>query len=127
MGSNLLQAEEQNFGLMLNFLPKKKQNQESLRQFWNFFMGLTAICEFGEQTKSLIMDAFIQNIHTKAVSERLCTKPEDQPQEALPFAIAFEGIGLLKSFVWNSENKKEPVFVSGKSENSKEPLYLVWI
>ena len=71
--------------------------------------GLTAKCEFGEQTEGLSMDAFIQNMLNKPVKERLCTDPKAQPQEALRFAIAFEkSISQQKKFVGGSEIK-EPV------------------
>ena len=44
------------------FFSRKQQNNETLRQFWNALTGLVARCDFGNQTESLIMDAFIQNM-----------------------------------------------------------------
>ena len=43
----------------IDFLQKKQQQNETLRQFWNALTGLAARCEFEQQTESLIMDAFI--------------------------------------------------------------------
>ena len=41
------------------------------RQFWHALTGQSAKCEFGDQTESLIMDAFIQKRNNKALQERL--------------------------------------------------------
>ena len=80
------------------FFSRKQQNNETLRQFWNALTGLAARCDFDNQTESLIMDAFIQSVHNKTVQERLCIEPEENPQEALRFAVALEeGISHQKS------------------------------
>ena len=72
------------------FFSKKQQQIETLRQFWNVLTGLAAICDFGEQTNSLIKDAYIQNMSNKTVQQRLSPEPEEEPEEALRFAVAFE-------------------------------------
>ena len=72
------------------FFARKQQQNETLRQFWNVLTGLAARCEFGEQTNSLIKDAFIQNMNNKTVQQRLCTVPKEEPEEALKLAVAFE-------------------------------------
>ena len=80
-----------------NIFARKQQQNETLRQFWKVLTGLAARREFGEQTKSLIKDAFIQNMNNKTVQQRLCTEPKEEPEEALKFAIAFEeGISQQK-------------------------------
>ena len=103
------------------FFARKQQNHESLRQFWNTLMGLAAKCDFGKQSKSLIMDAFFQNMLNKTVQERLCTEPKDQPQEALRFAIALaKGNSKQKNFVGSNEVKPEPV-LAVESRTTKNP------
>ena len=96
---------------------QKQQKHESLRQFWNTLTGLAAKCDFREQSESLIVDAFIQNMHNKTVQERLCTEHKDQPQEALRFAIASEeGISQQKKFLATNEGKTEPLLaVEGRT------------
>ena len=81
------------------FFARKQKQGETLRPFWNVLTGLAAKCEFGDQTYSLIMDAFIQNMNNKTVQQRLCTEPKDTPDEVLRFALAFEeGISQQRSF-----------------------------
>ena len=90
------------------FLTRKQKQGETLRQFWNVLTGLAAKCEFGDQTSSLIMDAFIQNINNKTVHQRMCTEPKDTPDEALRFAVAFEGgISQQRSFGGEVEKIKD--------------------
>ena len=101
------------------FFSRKQQNNETLRQFWNALRGLAARCDFDNQTESLIMDAFIQNMHNKTVQERLCTEPKENTQEALRFAVPFEeGISQQKSFMGSNDIKKEPIFaIDNKRKN----------
>ena len=101
------------------FFARKRQPNETLRQFWNALTGLAARCGFEKQTEILIMDAFIQNMHNKTVQERVCTEPIEQPQEALRFAIAFEErISHQKSFGGNTNIKNEPVYpIDNKNRN----------
>ena len=101
------------------FFSRKQQNNETLRQFWNALTGLAARCDFDNQTESLLMDAFIQNMHNKTVQERLCTEPKENPQVALRFAVAFEeGISQQKSFTGSNDIKKEPIFaIDNKGKN----------
>ena len=81
------------------FFSRKQQNNETLRQFWNALTGLAARCDFDNQTQSLIMDAFIQNMHNETVQEQLCIEPKENPQEAPRLAVAFEEvISQQKSF-----------------------------
>ena len=69
---------------------------------------MAAKSEFGEQTESLIMDAFIQNMNNKSVQERLCTEPNGELQEAFRFAIAFEeGIHQQKTFEGKSRKARD--------------------
>ena len=70
---------------------RKQQPAESLHQFWNNLNGLTAKCDFGKQTQSLVYDMFVLKMSSKKkVQERLCTEPKEDPLAALQFAIAFE-------------------------------------
>ena len=99
------------------FFSRKQQNNETLRQFWNALTGLAARCDFEQQTESLIMDEFIQNMHNKTVQERLCTEPKEKPQEILRFAVAFEeGISQQKSFNRVNEITREPVYAIDNKE-----------
>ena len=93
------------------FFARKQKEDEALRQFWNVLTGLAPKCEFGDQTNSLILDAFIQNINNETVQQRLCTDPKDIPDEALRFAVVFEeGISQLRSFGREVEKiKDEPI------------------
>ena len=87
------------------FFSHKQQSNKTLRLFWNVLTGLAARCEFGEQTESLIMDTFIQNMHNKTVQEGLCTDTKEHPHEALRFAIAFEeGIVQQQNFTGRNTN-----------------------
>ena len=54
------------------FFSRKQKEKETLRQFWHMLTGLAAKCEFGDQTESLVMDTFIQNMNNEIVQERLC-------------------------------------------------------
>ena len=63
------------------FFSRKQRTNKTLRQFWNALTGLAARCDFGNLTESLIMDAFIQNMQNRTVQERLCTEPNENPQE----------------------------------------------
>ena len=53
------------------------------------------------------------------MQERLCTEPEEIPQEALRFAVAFEErISQQKSFTGSNDMKKKPVFaIDNKGKN----------
>ena len=65
---------------------------------------MAARCDFEQQTESLIMDNFIQNMQNNTTQETLCTEPKATPEEALNFAVAFdEGISQQKSFGGGSE------------------------
>ena len=103
-----------------NFFTRKQQQNETLRQFWNVLTGLAAKCEIGEQTNSLIKDAFNKNMNNKTVQQRLCTEPKEEPEEALSFAVAFEeGISQQKTFGGENETKAVPVYQS--NERVKNP------
>ena len=52
--------------------------------------GLAAKCGFGNQTERLVNDIFMLKMSKKQVQEKLCTEQEDNPSDALQFAIAFE-------------------------------------
>ena len=102
-----------------NFFARRQQQNETLRQFWNVLTGLAARCEFGEQTNSLIEDAFKQSMNNKTVQRRLCTEPNEKPEEALKFVVALEeGISQQKSFSGENETKAEPVYqINERVEN----------
>ena len=98
------------------FFSRKQQSNESLRHFWNVLTAIASRCEFGEQTNSLIMDAFVQNMNNKSVQQRLCTEPKDEPEKALRFVVAFEErISQRKSFGGGSEVK------TGRNNSQEEP------
>ena len=112
--------EERNLTLeRYRFFARKQQPNETLRQFWNALTGLALRCDFEQQTESLIMDAFIQNMHNRMVQGRLCIESKVKPQEALRLAIAFEGrISQQKNFGRNTDIKNEPVYaIDNKSRN----------
>ena len=73
-----------------NFFSRKQQQNETLRKFWNVLTGLAAKCQFREQTISLILDEFLQNMNNKTVQQLRCTELKDKSEEALRFAVAFE-------------------------------------
>ena len=89
------------------FYWKKQKDKETLRQIWHTLTGLAAKCEFGEQTESLVMDTFIQNMNNKTVQERLCTEPKNDPQEVFRFAVAYqEGVNQHKTYEGRNIYKK---------------------
>ena len=94
------------------FFARKQKQGGALRQFWHVLTGLAAKCEFGDQTNSLIMDAFIQNMNNKTGQQRLCTEPRDTQHEALRFTVAFEeGISPQRSFGGEVEKIKDgPIY-----------------
>ena len=68
---------------------------------------MAAKCNFGEQTDSLILDTFIQNMNNKTVQQNLCTEPKNDPHEAFRFAIAYEeGINQHRAFEGGSAIKE---------------------
>ena len=71
-------------------LSRKQKATELLHQFWNILNGLTAKCDFGNQTEGLVYDIFVINMANKQVQEKIFTKPKDNCIEALQFAKAFE-------------------------------------
>ena len=73
-----------------NFFSRKQTQKETLRQFWHTLRGMAAKCDFGDQTDSLIMDTFIQNMNNKTVQQKLCTEPKENPEDAFRFAITYE-------------------------------------
>ena len=83
--------------------------------------GLAAKCGFGDQTESLVMDTFIQNMNNKTVQERLCTEAKNDPQEAFRFAVAYEeGVNQHKTYEGRNayqEIKQEPVFARNERKN----------
>ena len=94
------------------FFSRHQLATESLQQFWSALNGLAATCEFGTQTASLVYDIFILNMKNKAVQERLCTEPKDDPEDGLKFAIAYEE-GILRQQSYGGEPpkvKSEPVY-----------------
>ena len=98
------------------FFSRMQQTGETVSQFWNALNGLTAPCDFGEITTTLVLDMFILHMTNKKVQEKLCTDSKE-PEQALEFAIAFEeGIKRQKSYGTQSTDsskttvKSEPVF-----------------
>ena len=75
------------------FFARKQAPKETLRQFWHTLTGIAAKCAFREQTESLIMDTFIQNMNNKMIQRKLCTETKDNPQKAFRFAVAYEESG----------------------------------
>ena len=89
------------------FFSRKQTTKETLRQFWHTLTGFAAKCHFGDQTDSLIMDTFIQNMNNKTVQQKLCTEPEENPEEAFRFAVAYEeGVNQHKTFEGASGSKE---------------------
>ena len=42
-----------------------QQPGETLQQFWHTLSGLAALCDFGEITKTLVLDMFILHMKNK--------------------------------------------------------------
>ena len=108
------------------FFSRMQQPGETLQQFWHTLNGLAAPCDFGEITKTLVLDMFILHMNNKKVQEKLCTEPRE-PDQALEFAIAFkEGVKRQKSYgLQTTENPKiavktEPVYAIEKSSNPRD-------
>ena len=81
-------------------------------------MGLTALCDFGDITPSLVLDMFILHMNNKKVQEKLCTEPKE-PDQALALAIAFEeGVKWQKAYGAQAPE-------STKSIVKNEPVYAV--
>ena len=78
--------------------------------FWYSVSGLAARGEFEDQTISLIMDAFIQNMDKPTMQERVRTEQKAEPMEALRFAIASE--------------EREPAAKSRRDECKKRTITL---
>ena len=99
------------------FLNRKQKEDESLEQFWHALNGLAANFDFGTQTTGLVYDIFVSNMRNTVLQERLFTKPKDNPEEALKFAVAFEqGAQQKKTICIKPTNiKEEPVFAVEKS------------
>ena len=96
------------------FFARKQASKERLREFWLTLTGMASKCAFGEQSESLTMDTFIQNMNTKMVQQTLCTEPKNNPQDAFRFAVAYEeGIS------------QHQTLESGRREIKKEPMYAV--
>ena len=75
---------------------------------------MAAKCAIGEQSESLIMDTFVQNMNNKMVQQKLCTEPKDNPQKAFSFAVDYEeGIS------------QHQTFESGRREIKNESVYAV--
>ena len=72
------------------FFSRKQTQKETLRQFWHTLTGMAAKFDFGDQTDSLIMDTFIQNMNNKTFKQKLCTEPKENPEDTFRFAIAYE-------------------------------------
>ena len=56
------------------FFARKQATKETLRQFLHTLTGMAAKCAFREQTESLIMDTFIQNMNNKMVQKNCVPK-----------------------------------------------------
>ena len=80
---------------------------------------MEAKCDFGDQTDSLIMDTFIQNMNNKTVQQNLCKEPKENPEEVFCFAIAYEeGVNQHKAFeatTGTKEIKQEPIMNINRS------------
>ena len=91
---------------------------EPLRQFLHTLTGLAAKYDYGDQTDSLIMAPFIQNMNNKTVQQKLCTERKDNLQEAFRFAVAYEEkIRQRKTFEGMKEVKSEPVCPVNEQRN----------
>ena len=108
------------------FFSRMQQPGETLQQFWHTLHGLAALCDFGEITKTLVLDMFILHMNNKKVQEKLHTEHRE-PDQALEFAIAFEeGVKRRKSYGLQSTGntkiavKTEPVYAMEKSSNPRE-------
>ena len=81
------------------FLSRKRQEKETLRQFWIELNGLAAKCNFGGIAESLVKDVFIVSMINKDVQQKWRTEPKTTVQESIEFAIAYEeGTIRQKSF-----------------------------
>ena len=82
---------------------------------------MAARCDFSDQTESLIMNTFMQNMNNKTIQQKLCTELKNDPQEAFQFAIAYEeGINQHRAFEGGSaikEVKNEPVCAVNERRN----------
>ena len=97
----------------MKFFQRKQQLNETLSQFWNVLNGLGAKGDFGDQTRTIVMDLFVANMTNEAVQTRLATEPElcQRPEDVLRFAKAYEeGIIRQKSYGNPAMIKDEPVY-----------------
>ena len=62
------------------FFARKQVPKETLRQFWRTLTGVASKCAFEEQTESLIMDTFIQNMNNKMVQQSCVPSPKTTPK-----------------------------------------------
>ena len=100
------------------FFSQMQQPGETLHQFWHALNVLAAPCDFGEITKTLFLDMFIQHMTNKKVQEKLCTEPKE-PEQALEVAIAFEeGIKNKKAEKLRNAKYRYP-----KTSVKKEPIF----
>ena len=103
-----------------NSLHKSKipRNTPTILAYLNWFDTET---DLGEQTDSLIMDTFIQNMNNKTVHQKLCIEPKNDPQEASRYAIADEdGINQHRTLEGGNvmkENKNELVCAVDERRN----------
>ena len=105
------------------FLSRKQKPTESLHQFRNILNGLSAKCDFGNQTEGLVYNIFVLNMANKQVQEKLCTEPKDNPNEALQFEIAFEdGLRRQKTYGYiaqDHENKRKADMYSQRKQTER--------
>ena len=98
------------------FFSRLQQPGESLFQFWHALNGLAALCNFGENSTTLVLDMFILHMNNKKVQEKLCTESKE-PDQALDFAIAFEE-GVKRQKAYGTQLAKTP-----KTTIKSEPVY----
>ena len=105
------------------------QENNNLMQFWHSLNGLASRCELREITQTLVHDVFILNMNNKKVQEKLSVEPNDNPQDAIQYAISYEeGIKRQKSMgVGVAESSKvavksERVYAMDRANKRMLPL-----
>ena len=96
------------------FVSRKQKEKETLRQFWHTLTGLAAKCEFADQTKSLVMDTFIQNKNNKI---KPCKNDSAQNQRTIHKKF-FCSQWLTKEGYTNIRHTKDEIFAVNEFKKS---------
>ncbi len=111
----------------VKFFPRRRQDHESLEQFYGILTGLASKSQLAHLERELVRDVFISNLNVPELQKKFCSKPYT-PEKVLQLALSHER-GLADQQSLNSCSMGLALPTLGNTEKSKgntqEPICAV--